>query len=255
MDSNIVYFTEKGIDLMKVFPELAELNKTMHYADTWYYTMLSKERMKPNMNLKIVYTTEAELARQRNAAEEQQVGDAGTTIQEWIVGIPENQRTMDFLSQGIVNAAVTLPESRRTAFVEQMTRFVFEHNLLYIPEELTVTLESGYVTPRSMEDDIGSGFATPMSMESMEPESPQSPQSSQPQESQSSQSPQPQESQSSQSSEPTIAQVLDRMNTQKIDRVVFRLIHTTPAKPNRSGVRMGTMKQMNMTRVLSLLSN
>jgi hypothetical protein len=44
------------------------------------------------------------------------------------------------------------------------------------------------------------------------------------------------------------------MNTQKIDPVVFRLIHTTPAKPNRSGVRMGTMKPMNMTRVLSLLS-
>ena len=254
MDSNIVYFTEKGIDLMKVFPELAELNKTMHYADTWYYTMLSKERMKPNMNLKIVYTTEAELARQRNAAEEQQIGDAVTAIQEWIVGIPENQRTMDFLSQGIVNAAVTLPESRRTAFVEQMTRFVFEHNLLYIPEELTVTLESGYVTPRSMEDDIGSGFATPMSMESMEPEL--QPQESQ---SQSSQSSQPLESQphsqSSQSSQLTIAQVLDRMNTQKIDPVVFRLIHTTPAKPNRSGVRMGTMKPMNMTRVLSLLSN
>jgi hypothetical protein len=253
MDSNIVYFTEKGIDLMKVFPELAELNKTMHYADTWYYTMLSKERMKPNMNLKIVYTTEAELARQRNAAEEQQVGDAVTAIQEWIVGIPENQRTMDFLSQGIVNAAVTLPESRRPAFVERMTRFVFEHNLLYIPEELTVTLESGYVTPRSMEDDIGSGFATPMSMESMESQSPsessQSPQSSQPQESQS-------QSQSSlESSQPTIAQVLDRMNTQKIDPVVFRLIHTTPAKPNRSGVRIGTMKPMNMTRVLSLLSN
>jgi len=253
MDSNIVYFTEKGIDLMKVFPELAELNKTMHYADTWYYTMLSKERMKPNMNLKIVYTTEAELARQRNAAEEQQIGDAGTAIQEWIVGIPENQRTMDFLSQGIVNAAVTLPESRRTAFVEQMTRFVFEHNLLYIPEELTVTLESGYVTPRSMEDDIGSGFATPMSMESMESQSPESSQLLQ--SLQSLQSPQPLESQESQSSQPTIAQVLDRMNTQKIDPVVFRLIHTTPAKPNRSGVRMGTMKPMNMTRVLSLLSN
>jgi hypothetical protein len=231
MNSNIVYFTEKGIDLMKVFPELAELNKTMHYADTWYYTMLNKERMKPNMNLKIVYTTEAELARQRNAAEEQQVGDAGIAIQEWIVGIPEHQRTMDFLSQGIVNALVTLPESRRPAFLEQMTRFVFEHNLLYIPEELTVTLESGYVTPRSMEDDIGSGFATPMSMES-----------------------QSQESQESQESQPTIAQALDSMNTKKIDPVVFRLIHTTPTKPNRSGVRMGKMKPMNITRVLSLLS-
>ena len=227
---------------MKVFPELAELNKTMHYADTWYYTMLNKERMKPNMNLKIVYTTEAELARQRNAAEEQQVGDAGIAIQEWIVGIPEHQRTMDFLSQGIVNASVTLPESRRPAFLEQMTRFVFEHNLLYIPEELTVTLESGYVTPRSMEDDIGSGFATPMSMESQSLESQSLESQSQSLESQSLES------------QPTIAQALDSMNTKKIDPVVFRLIHTTPTKPNRSGVRMGKMKPMNITRVLSLLS-
>ena len=62
VEEETVYFTEKGVDLLKVFPEVAEMQQAMAAGWSWY----DLERYNPahlrvpRKKLRIVYTTEAE---------------------------------------------------------------------------------------------------------------------------------------------------------------------------------------------------
>jgi hypothetical protein len=65
-EPRIVYFTEKGIDLRLISPEYYQIEKGIRQNTSWYEMMLRADtKVTP---YKIVYTTEAELARQRAEA-------------------------------------------------------------------------------------------------------------------------------------------------------------------------------------------
>jgi len=158
-----IYFTEKGIDLLKVFPEVAELQLAMaagwRWSDVAHYR--HKQFMIPHKPIHIVYTTEAEKERmlgpQASAIQEASREETNTaTIEAHVANIladlqkqPQEHRSLDDIADYIASAIYKTPENLHSAILDGVA---YAANALIQESEPAVAPQEDYKNDTEEED-------------------------------------------------------------------------------------------------------
>jgi hypothetical protein len=116
-----VYFTEKGVDLLKIFPEVVELQLAMNAGWGWYDLAYHRPShlTVPRKPIRVVYTTEEEKKKLLAAQKSQK--SASSYISDILVAIknrPQEQRTFDALVEFVSDEVILAPENIRTEILE-----------------------------------------------------------------------------------------------------------------------------------------
>ncbi len=200
-EPEIVYVTEKGCDLYKIWPDIAAIDRATRQGYSWYDLLYSDHgahmRNVKARPIKVVQTTEAELAKIR-AAEAAAAAAAAAQEKERIVshnfqkimaiarGKSPHTRTFDVLVDVIVDVLRDVPTDLRETIGDKACEAIYAEQLIYTPEPpqeeepqsdcdtsgSTVTLdeaycmnESAFYTPYSYATAAPSGYVTPISLD------------------------------------------------------------------------------------------
>lgn len=200
-EPEIVYVTEKGCDLYKIWPDIAAIDRATRQGYSWY-DLLYTEHGESHRNIrarpiKVIQTTEAALAEIR-AAEKAAAAAAAVQEKERIVshnfqkimaiarGKSPHTRTFDVLVDVIVDVLRDVPTDLRETIGDKACEAIYAEQLIYTPEPpqeeepqsdcdtsgSTVALEEAYCvnesafhTPYSYATAAPSGYVTPISLD------------------------------------------------------------------------------------------
>jgi hypothetical protein len=141
MPVNTVYITEKGCDLLAIFPEVAAIARNLREGGTWYDTVT---RIIPRMKIPevhIVSTTEAELKRFREARAQKQQNKREEKIKKYsdalyadVAAMPHETRTMAALTEYIADSiAATVPTDMQDDVAVAVSDRAEANGLVYTP--------------------------------------------------------------------------------------------------------------------------
>ena len=129
LQGETVYFTEKGVDLHKIFPEVAELQLALDAGWNWsdVEQYLPAQFMIPRKPIRVVYTTEAEKERMlgTQVAIIPKTQETSTVVQAYVVNIladlqkqSQEKRSLDDIASYLATAIYNTPENLHTAILD-----------------------------------------------------------------------------------------------------------------------------------------
>jgi hypothetical protein len=133
VEPRIVYLTEKGIDLLALWPDIQYMDRAMRNGVSWFDLNLHATNPVKIPPYKIVKTTEAELAAMRQQEKAQAIQETCDRLLSAIKEFQKEERTVDRLVDYIARACYGLSADLRFDVADMLCVKVYEHNLIYTP--------------------------------------------------------------------------------------------------------------------------